>query len=53
MTRDTMTRDLAKVWAERMTKAERDQTFPDSQPRDAATLMLIDRNRCHRVVRRW
>ena len=39
-----MTRDLAKVWAERMTKAERDQTFPDSEPRDAATLMLIDRS---------
>jgi 8-oxo-dGTP pyrophosphatase MutT (NUDIX family) len=39
-----MTRDLAKVWAERMTKVERDQTFPDSEPRDAATLMLIDRS---------
>jgi 8-oxo-dGTP pyrophosphatase MutT (NUDIX family) len=39
-----MTHDLAKVWAERMTKAERDQTFPDSEPRDAATLMLIDRS---------
>ena len=38
-----MTKDLAKIWAERMTKAERDQTFPDSEPRDAATLMLIDR----------
>jgi 8-oxo-dGTP pyrophosphatase MutT (NUDIX family) len=38
-----MTRDLAKIWAERMTKSERDQTFPDSEPRDAATLMLIDR----------
>jgi len=38
-----MTRDLAKVWAERMTKSERDQTSPDSGPRDAATLMLIDR----------
>jgi len=38
-----MTRDLAKVWADRMTKSERDQTFPDSEPRDAATLMLIDR----------
>ena len=37
-------RDLAKVWAERMTKAERDQTFPESEPRDAATLMLIDRS---------
>jgi 8-oxo-dGTP pyrophosphatase MutT (NUDIX family) len=38
-----MTQDLAKVWAERMTKVERDQSFPDSEPRDAATLMLIDR----------
>ncbi len=38
-----MTRDLAKVWAERMTKTERDTSFPDSEPRDAATLMLIDR----------
>jgi 8-oxo-dGTP pyrophosphatase MutT (NUDIX family) len=26
-----------------MTKSERDQSFPDSVPRDAATLMLIDR----------
>jgi 8-oxo-dGTP pyrophosphatase MutT (NUDIX family) len=42
-----MTRDmsnLAQVWAERMTKVERDQSFPDSEPRDAATLMLIDRS---------
>ena len=39
-----MTRDLGEVWAERMTKAERDQTFPDSEPRDAATVMLIDRS---------
>jgi 8-oxo-dGTP pyrophosphatase MutT (NUDIX family) len=39
-----MTKDLAKVWAERMTNVERDQTFPDSEPRDAATLMLIDRS---------
>src|SRR5690348_10208887 len=37
------TRDLGKIWAERMTKSERDQSFPDSEPRDAATLMLIDR----------
>jgi 8-oxo-dGTP pyrophosphatase MutT (NUDIX family) len=37
------TRDLGKLWAERMTRSERDQTFPDSEPRDAATLMLIDR----------
>jgi 8-oxo-dGTP pyrophosphatase MutT (NUDIX family) len=42
MSRDTS--HLAKVWAERMTKVERDQTFPDSEPRDAATLMLIDRS---------
>ena len=39
-----MTRDLGKLWAERMTKSERDQSFPDSEPRDAATLMLIDRS---------
>jgi 8-oxo-dGTP pyrophosphatase MutT (NUDIX family) len=39
-----MTKDLAKIWAERMTKVERDQSFPDSEPRDAATLMLIDRS---------
>jgi 8-oxo-dGTP pyrophosphatase MutT (NUDIX family) len=38
------TRDLGKVWAERMTKTERDQSHPDSEPRDAATLMLIDRS---------
>jgi len=42
MTRDTS--NLGKVWAERMTKSERDQSFPDSEPRDAATLMLIDRS---------
>lgn len=28
---------------ERMTKSERDQSHPDSAPRDAATIMLIDR----------
>ncbi len=39
------TKDLGKLWAERMTKSERDQTFPDLEPRDAATLMLIDRSR--------
>jgi 8-oxo-dGTP pyrophosphatase MutT (NUDIX family) len=38
------TRDLGRIWAERMTKSERDQSFPDSEPRDAATLMLIDRS---------
>lgn len=36
--------DSAKRLTERMTKSERDQTFPDSEPRDAATLMLIDRS---------
>ena len=39
-----MTKDFGKLWAERMTKAERDTSFPDSEPRDAATLMLIDRS---------
>jgi 8-oxo-dGTP pyrophosphatase MutT (NUDIX family) len=29
---------------ERMTKMERDQSFADSEPRDAATIMLIDRS---------
>ena len=38
------TSHLGQVWADRMTKVERDQTFPDSEPRDAATLMLIDRS---------
>jgi 8-oxo-dGTP pyrophosphatase MutT (NUDIX family) len=38
-----MTTDLGKLWAERMTAVERDQSFPDSEPRDAATLMVIDR----------
>ena len=28
----------------RMTEMERDQSFPDSEPRDAATIMLIDRS---------
>ncbi len=44
MTRDPTTKDLGKLWAERMTAVERDQSFPDSEPRDAATLMLIDRS---------
>jgi 8-oxo-dGTP pyrophosphatase MutT (NUDIX family) len=39
-----MTKDFGKIWAERMTKAERNTSFPDSEPRDAATLMLIDRS---------
>jgi 8-oxo-dGTP pyrophosphatase MutT (NUDIX family) len=42
MTRDTS--HLGQVWADRMTKTERDQSFPDSELRDAATLMLIDRS---------
>jgi 8-oxo-dGTP pyrophosphatase MutT (NUDIX family) len=36
--------DLGKRMTERMTAVERDQSFPDSAPRDAATLMLIDRS---------
>jgi 8-oxo-dGTP pyrophosphatase MutT (NUDIX family) len=36
--------DIAKRMTDRMTKVERDQSFPDSEPRDAATLMLIDRS---------
>jgi hypothetical protein len=44
-THDTdKTRDLGKLWVDRLTRSERDQTFPDSEPRDAATLMLIDRS---------
>ena len=42
MTRDTS--ELGKTLVDRMTKSERDQSFPDSEPRDAATLMLIDRS---------
>jgi 8-oxo-dGTP pyrophosphatase MutT (NUDIX family) len=34
----------AERLTERMSKSERDQSFPDSEPRDAATLMLIDRS---------
>lgn len=44
MKEDTATKDQAKILTERMTKTERDQSFPDSEPRDAATLMLIDRS---------
>src|SRR5471030_1504600 len=40
----TKEKDLATEWADRMTHQERDQSFPDSEPRDAATLMLIDRS---------
>lgn len=39
-----MTKEIASKLAERMTNQERDQSFPDSEPRDAATLMLIDRS---------
>jgi len=38
-----MSEDHGKRMTERMTSSERDQSFPDSEPRDAATLMLIDR----------
>ena len=38
-----MTADLGKRMADRMTSSERDQSHPDSEPRDAATLILIDR----------
>lgn len=39
-----MTDDLGSKLTERMTNSERNQSFPDSEPRDAATLMLIDRS---------
>ena len=40
-----MTKDLGKHLGRAHDRsAERDQTFPDSEPRDAATLMLIDRS---------
>src|SRR4051812_48845911 len=35
--------NLGKVLTDRMTGTERDQSFADSEPRDAATIMLIDR----------
>jgi 8-oxo-dGTP pyrophosphatase MutT (NUDIX family) len=38
-----MNEDIGCRLTERMTKSERDQSSPDSEPRDAATLMLIDR----------
>src|SRR5450631_2349149 len=38
-----MSDNLGKVLTDRMTNQERDQSSPDSEPRDAATLMLIDR----------
>jgi 8-oxo-dGTP pyrophosphatase MutT (NUDIX family) len=39
-----MNEDLGHRLIERMTTSERDQSFPDSEPRNAATLMLIDRS---------
>lgn len=39
-----MNEDIGHRMTERMTRSERDQSFPDSEPRDAATLMLIDRS---------
>lgn len=39
-----MNEDLGSRLIDRMTKSERDQSFPDSEPRNAATLMLIDRS---------
>ncbi len=39
-----MTSDMAQRLTRRMNAQERDQSFPDSEPRDAATLMLIDRS---------
>ena len=38
-----MTDDHGKRLSDRMTMSERDQSSPDSEPRDAATIMLIDR----------
>lgn len=43
MTQDSTAKALGKRMTERMTNSERDQSFADSKPRDAATLMLIDR----------
>ncbi len=43
-TRDPAGKDMAKLFTERMSMQERDQSFPDSVPRDAATIMLIDRS---------
>ena len=39
----TMIDDHGRRMTDRMTSSERDQSFPDSEPRDAATIMLIDR----------
>jgi 8-oxo-dGTP pyrophosphatase MutT (NUDIX family) len=38
-----MSDEHGKRLTDRMTGTERDQSFPDSEPRDAATIMLIDR----------
>jgi 8-oxo-dGTP pyrophosphatase MutT (NUDIX family) len=38
-----MSDEHGKRLTDRMTGSERDQSFPDSEPRDAATIMLIDR----------
>lgn len=38
-----MSDDHGQRLTNRMTGTERDQSFPDSEPRDAATIMLIDR----------
>lgn len=38
-----MSDDHGKRMTDKMTTSERDQSFPDSEPRDAATIMLIDR----------
>src|SRR5258708_39938376 len=39
-----MSDDHGKRMTDKMTSSERDQSSPDSEPRDAATLMLIDRS---------
>jgi 8-oxo-dGTP pyrophosphatase MutT (NUDIX family) len=39
-----MNDDLGGRLLERMTREQRDQSHPDSEPRNAATLMLIDRS---------
>lgn len=44
MTQDTIDQNLARLLTERMNVIERDQSYADSEPRDAATLMLIDRS---------
>lgn len=38
-----MSDDHGQRMTDKMTSSERDQSFPDSEPRDAATIMLIDR----------